>query len=199
MSVKDCSRPPGSDIWAHFAGFLAELIARHAEELDIDSWPDPKKVIMLQELRDMYYRFMKLSLQARKEADAKLPLEIKADIWYSPYIQISGFEEMEEQGISQYRLSKMTGISTKTISDWRSKKTNPGADKIMVICEALQISPEMLLTGRGRTETSGSLPYIDTEIKEDAEGQLVDSFRTFSEDKKRRLLAYMNMLENTKE
>ena len=72
---------------------LAELIARHAEELDIDSWPDPKKVIMLQELRDMYYRFMKLSLQARKEADAKLPLEIKADIWYSPYIQISGFEE----------------------------------------------------------------------------------------------------------
>ncbi len=59
----------------------------------IDSWPDPKKVIMLQELRDMYYRFMKLSFQARKEADAKLPLEIKADIWYGPYIQISGFEE----------------------------------------------------------------------------------------------------------
>ena len=109
------------------------------------------------------------------------------------------FQIMEEQGISQYRLSKMTGISTKTISDWRSKKTNPGSDKIMIICEALQVSPEMLLTGRGRTETFGSLPYIDTEIKEDAEGQLVDSFRTFSEDKKRRLLAYMNMLENTKE
>ena len=109
------------------------------------------------------------------------------------------FQIMEEQGISQYRLSKMTGISTKTISDWRSKKTNPGSDKIMIICEALQVSPEMLLTGRGWTETSGSLPYIDTEIKEDAEGQLVDSFRTFSEDKKRRLLAYMNMLENTKE
>ena len=109
------------------------------------------------------------------------------------------FQIMEEQGISQYRLSKMTGISTKTISDWRSKKTNPGADKIMVICVALQISPEMLLTGRGRTETPDGLPYIDTEIKEDAEEQLVDSFRTFSEDKKRRLLAYMNMLENTKE
>ena len=93
MSAIDGSRPPGSDIWAHFAGFLAELIARHAEELDIDSWPDPKKVIMLQELRDMYFRFMKLSLQARKEADAKLPLEIKADIWYSPHIQISDFEE----------------------------------------------------------------------------------------------------------
>ena len=75
------------------------------------------------------------------------------------------FQIMEEQGISQYRLSKLTGISTKTISDWRSKKTNPGADKIMVICEALQVSPETLLTGRGRTETSGSLPYIESEIK----------------------------------
>ena len=92
MSVVD-GRTPGNDIWSHFADFLSELIARHAEELDIDSWPDPKKVIMLQELRDMYLRFMQLSLQARKEADAKLPLEIKADIWYSPYIQISGFEE----------------------------------------------------------------------------------------------------------
>ena len=93
MSAIDGSRPPGSDIWAHFADFLAELIARHAEELDINSWPDPKRVIMLQELRDMYFRFIQLSLQARKDADAKLPLEIKADIWYSPYIQISSFEE----------------------------------------------------------------------------------------------------------
>ena len=48
---------------------------------------------MFQELQDMYFRFMRLSLQAKKEADAKLPLDIKADIWYSPYIQISGFEE----------------------------------------------------------------------------------------------------------
>ena len=93
MSVKDCSRPPGSDIWAHFADFLAELIARHAEELDIDSWPDPKKVIMFQDLQDVYLRFIRLSLQARKEADAKLSLENRADIWYSPYIQISSFEE----------------------------------------------------------------------------------------------------------
>lgn len=92
MSIID-RQPPGTDIWSHFAGFLADLIAKHTEELDIDSWPDPHKVIMFQELRDMYLRFIRLSLQAKKEADAKLPLDIKADIWYSPYIQISSFEE----------------------------------------------------------------------------------------------------------
>jgi hypothetical protein len=92
MSVVD-GRTPGNDIWSHFADFLSELIARHAEELDIDSWPDPKKVIMFQDLQDVYLRFIRLSLQARKEADAKLSLENRADIWYSPYIQISSFEE----------------------------------------------------------------------------------------------------------
>ena len=45
------------------------------------------------------------------------------------------FQIMDERGITQYKLSQMTGISTRTISDWRSKKTNPGADKIMMICE----------------------------------------------------------------
>ena len=109
------------------------------------------------------------------------------------------FQIMEEKQITQYRLSKMTGISTKTISDWRNKKTNPGADKIMVICEALQVSPEMLLTGRGRTEMSDKLPCIETDAEKQTEDHLLSGFRSFSEDKKARLLAYMNMLENTKE
>ena len=40
-----------------------------------------------------HFADIRLSLQARKEADAKLSLENRADIWYSPYIQISSFEE----------------------------------------------------------------------------------------------------------
>ena len=36
---------PPDDIWAHFAGFLAELIARHAEELDIDSFKSCRRYI----------------------------------------------------------------------------------------------------------------------------------------------------------
>jgi len=109
------------------------------------------------------------------------------------------FQIMEEKQITQYRLSKMTGISTKTISDWRNKKTNPGADKIMVICEALQILPETLLTGKGRTEVSDSLPYIENAQDTTVESQLVNGYRSFSEEKKKRLMAYFNMLENTKE
>ena len=104
---------------------------------------------------------------------------------------------MEEQGITQAELSRKTGISERTISDWRHKKTNPGADKIMIICEVLQINPKTLLIGEGRehTEVSYSLEGDTSSLVEE---KLVYNYREFSEEKKRRLLAYMNMLENTK-
>ena len=92
-AVDDKKHLPAGDIWAHFADFLAELIARHAEELDIDSWPDPHKIIHLQEMQDMYRRFMQLKKSRKNMSDTDIPLEIPMDIWYSPYIQISGFEE----------------------------------------------------------------------------------------------------------
>ena len=108
------------------------------------------------------------------------------------------FQIMEEQGISQAELSRRAGISERTISDWRHKKTNPGADKIMIICEVLQIDPKTLLIGEGRehTEVSYSLEGDTSSLVEE---KLVYNYREFSEEKKRRLLAYMNMLENTKE
>ena len=88
MNAIDTKGPlPSDDTWTHFADFLAELIARHAEELDIDSWPDPKKVIALQELQDLYRRFMKLQDSRKNESDNELFLEIPMDICYSPCIQ----------------------------------------------------------------------------------------------------------------
>ena len=52
---------------------------------------------------------------------------------------------MEQKGISQLEFSHGTGISQSTISDWKRKKTNPGADKIMKICKFLEVKPEELL------------------------------------------------------
>ena len=46
------------------------------------------------------------------------------------------FEIMKEKEISVGNLSRLTGISRQTIYDWQKKNTNPGADKIMIICEA---------------------------------------------------------------
>ena len=52
---------------------------------------------------------------------------------------------MREKNITQLDLSEKTGIGQSTISDWKTKKTNPSADKIMILCESLEVTPEELL------------------------------------------------------
>ena len=55
------------------------------------------------------------------------------------------YQLMEARNITQLELSQMTGIAQSTMSDWKHKKTNPAADKIMIICDALEVTPEELL------------------------------------------------------
>ena len=56
------------------------------------------------------------------------------------------FELLREKGMSQKDFSMATGIPQSTISDWRKKNTNPASDKILVICDALDITPYELLS-----------------------------------------------------
>ena len=55
------------------------------------------------------------------------------------------FNRLEELNMSQSELSRRTGIATSTISDWRKKKINPQADKLVTICKALDMSIVNLL------------------------------------------------------
>ena len=56
---------------------------------------------------------------------------------------------MKERNITQAEIAKQVRISTSTISEWKKRKTYPVVDKIMDICNVLQITPEQLLTGKG--------------------------------------------------
>ena len=69
------------------------------------------------------------------------------------------FKIMEERGMSQIEFSRETGISQSTISDWKRKKTNPAADKIMVICEVLNVSPYEVLQDTTRAKTKRETDY----------------------------------------
>ena len=69
------------------------------------------------------------------------------------------FKIMSERGMSQLEFSRRTGISQSTISDWKRKKTNPGADKIMVICEVLGVTPYEILSDISR-ESSPDCLYV---------------------------------------
>lgn len=55
------------------------------------------------------------------------------------------FKIMKEKGMTQLQLSGKTGIGQSTISDWKTKGTDPSASKIMKICKALDCTPYDIL------------------------------------------------------
>ena len=57
------------------------------------------------------------------------------------------FERLSQLYMTQKEFSEKTGIQPSTISEWKKNKTNPSSEKIMPICEALDVTPDWLLSG----------------------------------------------------
>lgn len=104
------------------------------------------------------------------------------------------FEKLKEYRMSQAEFSRQTGISTSTINDWKTKDHTPAADKIMIICNVLEMTPEELLsdedTGAITTDKSRLMP---------GDRKILDDYHNFTERQQKRLLSYMKRLtkENT--
>lgn len=102
---------------------------------------------------------------------------------------------LKDRNMTQAEFAKQVGIATSTISEWKKRKTNPTADKIMDICNVLQITPEQLLTGKGIedeeniTVTSRESCFTPYDI------QLVQDYHGLKEEQQKRLMAYMGALK----
>lgn len=102
---------------------------------------------------------------------------------------------MDKNGLSQKEFSEQTGISQSTISDWKRKKTNPSADKILKICEVLHVTPNELLAEE-TVHDDGRMDYVFALNKE--EEVVLESFRSLESRQKERLLGYMTALKENK-
>ena len=101
------------------------------------------------------------------------------------------FEIMKEQKMSQRELSRRTGITISTISDWNTKKSNPASDKLLIISEALGVSVEELLTDS--ESFKGNLSEsIDYENVDDY--KILEDYHKLSKSQQVRLLKYMKRL-----
>ena len=105
------------------------------------------------------------------------------------------FELIRERGMSQKEFSEATGIAQSSISDWKRKKTNPVSEKILVICEVLEVTPYELLSGtegEGKRSTPSDFMVIDknTEI-----GQFVVDLQKLEPKSRERLMGYFNALK----
>ena len=103
------------------------------------------------------------------------------------------FYVMEQKKITQLELSRRTGIATSNISDWKKKKTNPKADCLLSICDALDITPEQLLTGKGIDPE-----YKDTDINYEvtrADIRMLKQIHSLGDEQYKRLMAYIKALQ----
>ncbi len=109
------------------------------------------------------------------------------------------YKYLAEKGISQKEFVERTGISQSTVSDWRRKGTNPSADKIMIICEVLGISPQELLLG---TENEKFKEYNQQDYvivdKRTKEYDLIELYQKLDVDAQMRLEGYMRALGDMK-
>ena len=104
------------------------------------------------------------------------------------------FDKLNEMNMSQKEFSDKTGIRQSTISEWKKQHTNPSADKIMVICNVLDVSPEWLLSG---TDTeSGYRNRMDWFVVDrNAEaGWILERYNKMDVQTRARLRGYMEAI-----
>lgn len=55
----------------------------------------------------------------------------------------------EKKGVTPYKVSKETGISTSTLSDWKTGRSTPKLDKLMKIASYFK-KPVTIFTKKGK-------------------------------------------------
>lgn len=133
--------------------------------------------------------------------DLKASYNVIIQVSRGKYMLISDriYNYMKEKNISQLEFSKRTGISQSTVSDWRRKGTNPSADKIMIICDVLEVTPYDLLID---ADTKNKKVYREVDYvmvdKASDEYQLIEMYRSIDEKQKDRFLQYALKIINEK-
>lgn len=105
------------------------------------------------------------------------------------------FEYIKRRGMTQREFSQKTGIPQSTISDWKSKRLNPSADKILIICEVLEITPYDILSDVDNKREYGKMDYIVVDKKSDIYA-IIESYGKLSESSKNKLVGYISGLSD---
>ena len=100
-----------------------------------------------------------------------------------------------ELKMTQKEFAQRTGIAESSISDWKKKRTNPVSDKILIICEVLDVSPYELLSGAEHTGSRSREHDTYVISKGTDVGMLVESCQKLDSDMQKRLRGYLEALK----
>lgn len=100
--------------------------------------------------------------------------------------------------LSLIEVKDLTGLSTGNLSDLENDKFAPSANTLMLLKKVLEVNIDWILTGSLPMEAPSAdvarektAQYLSTEEK-----MLLESYTRLSEDDKRNIIAYMNLIMN---
>ncbi len=67
---------------------------------------------------------------------------------------------LTKYGVTPYKVSKETGISTATLSDWKNGRSTPKQDKLKKIADYFGVTLDYLMTGNEEPEEKKN-PFSD--------------------------------------
>ena len=105
-------------------------------------------------------------------------------------------EIIHKKGMSQKEFSEATGIAQGTISDWKTKRTNPSADKILIICKVLGVDPTEILSATESERKKNHTRNLSVVDMQTEEGMLIELYHGMDEADRSRLMAYANKLKD---
>lgn len=103
------------------------------------------------------------------------------------------FVLLDSKKMTKAEFSRQTGIAATTIQDWQKKGNNPSSDKIMKICEVLEITPYELLNGTETPEQQKPDRFVI--LKGSEEYTLLETFYQCDEPARKRLSGYLQALK----
>lgn len=74
---------------------------------------------------------------------------------------------LQKYGVTPYKVSKETGVSQSTLSDWKRGISTPKRDKLQKIADYFGVSLDYLTTGQEKD--GGETYYLNEETKEIAQ------------------------------
>ena len=108
------------------------------------------------------------------------------------------FEKLQELSMTQKEFSQKTGIRQSAISEWKKKHTNPSADKILIICKVLGVTPEWLLSGTDIPADRLNRPEWLVIERKTQEGWLLETYNEMDSHTRERLIGYVEALKGIK-
>lgn len=105
-------------------------------------------------------------------------------------------ELRDKKGYKNADISKLTGISKATISDWKNGKSKPKVDKLSKIAECLGVSVDYLMTGKETIDKfSDENAKLIAKIRNDAElSSALQKYFELNDEKKKHVIELINLL-----